>query len=174
MARTAIKPTGVERPFGEEELIVSKTNLKGHITYANDVFLRLSKFSQKEAMGAPHSLIRHPDMPRCVFKLLWDTIEAKKGIFAYVLNMARDGDHYWVFAHVTPTLDAQQNIVGFHSNRRKPDPAQVEKVKGLYAALLAEEIRHDNRKDGMLRGYDMLMSVLKDKGLDYDEFVFAI
>jgi len=169
-----VKPTGRESPFGEEELIVSKTDLKGRITYANDVFLRVAQFPLKEVIGAPHSLIRHPDMPRCVFKLLWDTIQAKKEIFAYVLNMARDGDHYWVFAHVTPTFDAQQNIVGYHSNRRKPFPAQVEKVKPLYAALLAEENRHDSRKDGMARGYEMLVGMLKEKGLDYDEFVFTI
>lgn len=174
MAAVAIRPTGRECPFGEEELIVSKTNLKGHITYANDVFLRLSKFPIKEVIGAPHSLIRHPDMPRCIFKLLWDTIEAKKEIFAYVLNMARDGDHYWVFAHVTPTFDSQQNIIGFHSNRRKPNPDQIAKVGGLYRALLAEENRHPNRKDGMSRGYEMLTATLKNAGLDYDEFVFSI
>jgi PAS domain S-box-containing protein len=174
MVAVAVRPTGKECPFGEEELIVSKTNLKGHITYANDVFLRLSKFSRKELIGAPHSLIRHPDMPRCVFKLLWDTIEAKQEIFAYVLNMARDGDHYWVFAHVTPTFDAQRNIIGYHSNRRKPNPEQVAKVKGLYEALLVEESRHSNRKDGMQRGYEMLVATLKGAGLDYDEFVFSI
>jgi PAS domain S-box-containing protein len=174
MARTTIKPTGIECPFGDEELIVTKTDLKGHITYANDVFLRLAKYSLKEALGAPHSLIRHPDMPRCVFKLLWDTIEAKKEIFAYVLNMARDGDHYWVFAHVTPTLDAERNIVGYHSNRRKPNPAQVDKVKELYAVLRAEESKPHSRKDGMQLGYELLMNMLKNKGLDYDEFVFAI
>jgi len=172
MARI-VKPTGRESPFGEEELIVSKTDLKGRITYANDVFLRVAQFPLNEVIGAPHSLIRHPDMPRCVFKLLWDTIQAKKEIFAYVLNMAHNGDHYWVFAHVTPTFDARQNIVGYHSNRRKPTPAQVEKVKPLYAALLAEENRHD-RKDGMVRGYEILAGMLKEKGLGYDEFVFAI
>jgi PAS domain S-box-containing protein len=174
MAAAAIKPTGRECPFGEDELIVTKTNLKGHITYANDVFLRLSKYPTKQVMGAPHSLIRHPDMPRCIFKLLWDSIQAKKEIFAYVVNMAMDGDHYWVFAHVTPTLDAQQNVVGFHSNRRKPNPEQVAKIKDLYGKLRAEEQRHDNRKDGMLRGYDMLMDMLKEKGLEYDEFIFSI
>jgi PAS domain S-box-containing protein len=174
MAAAAIKPTGRECPFGEEELIVTKTDLKGHITYANDVFLRLSKYPTKQVMGAPHSLIRHPDMPRCIFKLLWDTIQAKKEIFAYVVNMAMDGDHYWVFAHVTPTLDAQQNVVGFHSNRRKPNPDQVAKIKDLYRTLRAEEERHDNRKDGMLRGYDMLMAMLKEKGLEYDEFIFSV
>lgn len=174
MTARPIKPTGVESPYTEDELIVTKTDLKGHITYANDVFLRLSKYPPGEVLGAPHSLIRHPSMPRCIFKLLWETIQAKKEIFAYVVNMAQNGDHYWVFAHVTPTLDAQQNVVGFHSNRRKPNPEQIEKIKPLYAKLVEEENRYDSRKDGMLRGYEMLMDMLKEKGLGYDEFVFAI
>jgi PAS domain S-box-containing protein len=117
----AIRPTGIENILGEEELIVSKTDLKGRITYANDVFIRMAKYSWKELVGAPHSLVRHPQMPRCVFKLLWDTLQAKQEIFAYVVNLAKDGSHYWVFAHVTPTLDDDGNIVGYHSNRRKPD-----------------------------------------------------
>jgi len=174
MGAPVIAPTGRESPFAEEELIVSKTDLKGRITYANDVFLRVAKYSIRELIGAPHSLIRHPDMPRCVFKLLWDTIEAKQEIFAYVLNMARDGGHYWVFAHVTPTFDAQHNIIGYHSNRRKPDAGQVAKIKPLYSALLAEENRVTNRKDGMQRGYEMLVATLKDARLDYDEFVFSL
>ena len=149
MVKTLVRPTGIECSFGEEELIVSKTDLKGRVTYANDVFVRMSKFPMQELMGAPHSLIRHPDMPRCVFKLLWDTVEAKQEIFAYVINMARNGDHYWVFAHVTPTFDANRIIIGYDSNRRKPERAQVEKVKPLYAALLAEEARYANGKDGL-------------------------
>lgn len=174
MARAAIQPTGVESPFGEDELIVSKTDLKGRLTYVNDVFLRLSRYSLKEVIGAPHSIIRHPEMPRCVFKLLWDTIQARKEIFAYVINMASNGDHYWVFAHVTPTFDAHDNVAGYHSNRRKPNPDQVAKVKDLYAGLLTEENRYENRKEGMQRGYQTLMQTLKDKGVDYDEFVFAL
>ncbi|MGE3936657.1 MAG: PAS domain-containing protein [Rhodospirillaceae bacterium] len=174
MAAAEITPTGRECPFGDEELIVTKTDLKGHITYANDVFLRLSKYPISEVIGAPHCLIRHPEMPRCIFQLLWDTIQAKKEIFAYVVNMARDGDHYWVFAHVTPTLDAQRNVTGFHSNRRKPNPEQVAAIKVLYGQLLAEENRHANRKDGMMRGYELLMDTLKNKGLDYDEFIFTV
>jgi PAS domain S-box-containing protein len=174
MARTAVRPTGIECPYTENELIVSKTDLKGRLTYANDVFLRLAKYPRSEVIGAPHSLIRHPDMPRCVFKLLWDTIQTKKELFAYIVNMARDGDHYWVFAHVTPTLDGDRNIIGFHSNRRKPDSAQLDKIKPIYAKLLAEENRHDSRKDGMLRSYDMLMGMLNEKGADYDEFVFSL
>ncbi|WP_374384859.1 PAS domain-containing protein [Dongia sp.] len=174
MARANILPTGVECPYGPEELIVSKTNLKGRITYANDVFLRLARYSAAEVIGAPHNLIRHPDMPRSIFKLLWESIQAKKEIFAYVLNMAKNGDHYWVFAHVTPTLDSKRNVTGFHSNRRKPDPVQIDRVKPLYAQILAEEKRHDSRKDGMLRGVECLSDVLKSKGVDYDEFVFSL
>ena len=82
MARIEVAPSGRESPFGEDEIIVSKTDLKGRITYANDVFLRVSAYSLNEVVGAPHSIIRHPEMPRCVFKLFWDTIAAGKEIFA--------------------------------------------------------------------------------------------
>jgi len=173
MARAAVKPTGRESHFGQEEIIVSKTDLKGRITYANHVFERVSQFSIPELAGAPHSLVRHPDMPRCVFKLLWDTIQAPKEIFAYVLNMAKNGDHYWVFAHVTPSLDKARNVVGNHSNRRKPDAAQVDKIAPLYADLLREEGRHANGKDGMNAAHERLVGLLRDKGIEYDEFIFS-
>lgn len=172
--RRSTKPTGIECPYTEDELIVSKTDLKGRITYANSVFARLAKYRLSELIGAPHSIVRHPDMPRCIFKLLWDTIQSKQELFAYVVNMARDGDHYWVFAHVTPTFDSKGEVIGYHSNRRKPDPAQIAKIKPLYATLLAEENRHDSRKDGMLRGHDLLLNILREKGLAYDEFIFTV
>jgi PAS domain S-box-containing protein len=173
MTRT-VQPTGIENVLGEEELIVSKTDLKGRITYANDVFVRLAKYSYSELMGAPHSLIRHPDMPRCVFKLLWDTLQSGQEIFAYVVNLAKDGSHYWVFAHVTPTLDDRGNIVGYHSNRRRPDRAPIERITPIYNALSAEEARHANAKDGMRASFDMMVGLLKEQGVGYDEFVLSL
>jgi PAS domain S-box-containing protein len=170
----AIQPTGVENLLGEEELIVSKTDLKGRITYANDVFIRMAKYSWKELMGAPHSLIRHPEMPRSVFKLLWDTLQSRQEIFAYVVNLAKDGSHYWVFAHVTPTFDERGNIVGYHSNRRKPDAAQIERIKPIYKALCAEEARHANAKDGMHASFEAMVGLLKQQGVGYDEFVLSL
>ena len=170
----AVRPTGVENLLGEEELIVSKTDLKGRITYANDVFIRMAKYPWKELMGAPHSLIRHPDMPRCVFKLLWDTLEAGQEIFAYVVNLAADGSHYWVFAHVTPSLDEQGSIVGYHSNRRKPERAPIERIKPIYALLREEEARHANAKEGMRAGFDTMIAYLKQQGVGYDEFVLSL
>jgi PAS domain S-box-containing protein len=169
-----VRPTGVENLLGEEELIVSKTDLKGRIIYANDIFFRLAKYSYTELMGAPHSLIRHPDMPRCVFKLLWDTLQSKREIFAYVVNLAKDGGHYWVFAHVTPTFDQRGNVVGYHSNRRKPDSGPIERIKPIYKALCEEEGRHANAKEGMRAGSDMMMDLLGKKGLAYDEFVLSL
>jgi PAS domain S-box-containing protein len=174
MVQTLVRPTGVEHMLGEEELIVSKTDLKGRITYANDVFIRMAKYAARELIGAPHSIIRHPDMPRCVFKLLWDTIEAKQEIFAYVVNLAADGSHYWVFAHITPTLDHSGNIVGYHSNRRKPDRAPIERIKPLYKLLCEEEARHVNAKEGMRASYRLMIDYLKQQGVAYDQFVLSL
>ena len=169
-----IRPTGVENLLGEEELIVSKTDLKGRITYANDVFIRMAKYSYNELMGAPHSLIRHPDMPRCVFKLLWDTLAAGKEIFAYVVNRARNGDHYWVFAHVTPSFDAEGRVIGYYSSRRVPERSALEKVIPLYRQLLDIENSHADRKKGMEAGFAAVLALLAEKGIGYDEFVFSL
>lgn len=174
MSARRIEPTGRESPFGDEEIIVSKTDVKGRITYANDVFLRVAGYSARDILGQPHSIIRHPDMPRAVFKLLWGTIEAGNEIFAYVLNMASNGDHYWVFAHVTPSFDAAGKIVGYHSNRRKPEPAQIAKIAPLYRTLLDEERAAPDRKVGMNRTYDRLVAELQAKRVSYDQFAFSI
>jgi PAS domain S-box-containing protein len=174
MLHHAAKPSGQESPMDENEIIVTKTDLKGRITYANDVFLRISQLSNKQAIGQPHNLIRHPEMPRCVFKLLWDALEAKEEIFAYVVNMATNGDHYWVLAHVTPSFDAAGNVVGYHSMRRKPEKAQIETIIPLYKSLLAEEQKIASRKESLVQSSTKFLDLLKQKGLRYDQFVLAI
>ena len=170
-----ISLTGVERMFGRDEIIVSKTDLKGRITYANKVFIRLAGYTEEELLGAPHSIVRHPDMPRCVFKLLWDTIGTGKEIFAYVINKSKNGDHYWVFAHVTPNFNASGQITGYHSSRRVANRRILnEVIIPLYKNLCEEERRHSNAKDGMARGGEMLAALLKEKGAAYDELVFSL
>ena len=167
--------TGVERFFDEDDIIVSKTDLKGRITYANRVFLEVAGYSERELLGAPHSIIRHPDMPRAVFKLLWDTIEAGKEIFAYVINRAKNGDHYWVYAHVTPSYGPTGEIVGYHSNRRVPDNDIVNNViVPLYAQLREVERAHANAKEGMKASVDAVVALLGEKGVSYDEFVMSL
>lgn len=167
-----IKPTGNEVFFDQDDLIVSKTNLKGHITYANDTFLKVAGYTEAEVMGQPHNLIRHPDMPRCVFKLLWDTLQAGTEIFAYVVNLTKCGDHYWVLAHVTPSYDQNGGIVGYHSTRRVPNPQTVQNIiVPLYRDLVQIEESHINRKEGMEASFQKVLEVLADKNVPYDEFV---
>lgn len=169
-----ITPTGIERVMGDHDIIVSKTDLKGRITYANDIFCKIADYQVGDVMDQPHSMIRNPMMPRCVFKLLWDSIQQGNEIFAYVNNLAKNGDHYWVLAHVTPSFDGNGKITGYHSNRRKPTRSAINTISALYKTLLDEENRHSNRKDGMMAGYNMLLNILKEKGMDYDALVLSL
>ncbi|WP_299374952.1 PAS domain-containing protein [uncultured Kiloniella sp.] len=166
--------TNKERFFDNDDIIVSKTDLKGRIIYANQTFLDIADYKEKEVLGQPHSLIRHPDMPRSVFKLLWDTLQNGQEIFAYVKNRAKNGDHYWVIAHVTPSRNAQGKVIGYHSNRRVPDRAVLdETIIPLYQELLAIEQKSD-RKTGLENSYTKLANVLHDQGMAYDEFIANI
>jgi hypothetical protein len=113
-------------------------------------------------------------MPRSVFKLLWDRIEAGQEIFAYVKNRTKGGGHYWVLAHVTPSLDDKGRILGYHSNRRFPKAAALAVIEPLYRELRAIEEKPDNRKDGLKTAYDRLNAMLQEKGLGYDEFVLSL
>lgn len=164
--------TGVERFFDDDEIIVSKTDIKGRITYCNDVFLRISGYRESELLGQPHNIIRHPDMPRCIFALLWETIQDGREIFAYVVNRSKNGDHYWVNAHVTPSRNGAGQVVAYHSNRRVPDRAILEnRIIPLYRDLLAEERRHASGKDAMAASGAMVADMLKTAGKQYDEFI---
>jgi len=174
MARAAIQPTGRQVTFGENEVIVSKTDLKGHITYCNDVFLRISGYTEQELLGHPHSIIRHPGMPGCIFKLLWDTLRSGHELFAYVNNMTKTGDGYWVLAHVTPSFNGDGKVVGYHSNRRSPYSDALPKVQALYDRLLAEEAHHSNRTAAVQASYDLLMADLRSAGVTYDQYVFSL
>ncbi len=166
--------TGIERPVHDDEIIVSKTDAKGRITYCNDVFIRLAGYSERELIGQAHNIIRHPSMPRCIFKLLWETIASGKELFAYVVNRSKNGDHYWVLAHVTPDFDASGAIIGYHSFRRSTSRAAIAVVEQLYARLLAEEGRHAERKVGQQAASALLATILADKGISYDEFVLSL
>lgn len=174
MAPPTVRPTGIERTFGIDEIIVSKTDLKGRITYANDVFIRVAQFTEAELLGQPHNIIRHPGMPRCVFQFLWDTIQAGNEIFAYVVNQAKSGDHYWVFAHVTPSYDDHGTMIGYHSNRRVPNREAVNKVKGLYDHLLQIEKQHRLPKDQIAHSLPALVELLESQNTTYEKFIFTL
>ncbi len=168
-----ITPTTVERVMREDDFIVSMTDTKGRITYGNRIFIEFSGYSEQELLGAQHNIIRHPDMPRAVFKLLWDKIQNKEECFAYVKNMSKDGGFYWVFTNVTPTFDPRGDITGYFSVRRKPKMSGIQAVTPLYAAMLEAE-RKAGPANAIEASTKILVDLLKEKGMSYDELVLAI
>jgi PAS domain S-box-containing protein len=169
-----IQPSGRERTFSENDIIVSKTDLQGRITYANHLFLEIAGYTEEEVLGQPHNVIRHPDMPQCIFKLLWDTVGQGQEIFAYVKNMCKNGDHYWVFAHVTPTFNDDHAIIGYHSNRRVPARDHVRLFENIYQQLCSEERRHSDWRQGLETAGQMLMRKISEKNMTCAEFVFSV
>jgi len=170
----SITPTGQEKTFRPNEIIVSKTDPQGRLTYVNRLFVEISGYEERDLIGQPHNIIRHPEMPRSVFRLLWDRIANGEEIFAYVVNLSADGSHYWVLAHVTPTLDSAGRIIGYHSNRRTPDRSTLVVIQDLYARLLAVESRHPSTKDAVEAGKELLEAELVAAGQTYDEFVWSL
>lgn len=166
-------PSGVERRLGAEELIVTKTDLQGRITYANEVFLRISALEEAETLGQPHNLIRHPEMPRGVFHRLWATLRDGREMFAYVKNLATDGAHYWVLAHVTPSIDATGRPCGYHSNRRAPTWAGIPAVEEVYRHVLAAE-RGLGAREAAVAGDAALDHLLAQRGLTYEAWVWSL
>lgn len=166
--------TGRERRFDKDEIIVSKTDTKGRITYANNVFLSIADYTEAEVINQPHSILRHPEMPRCVFKLFWDTLTSNNEIFAYVINRTKYGDHYWVLAHVTPTYGPNGETIEYHSTRRVPNENALGFIMQLYATLNAEEAKHANAKEGMNAGTALLHSTLEQQGKTYLELIYEL
>jgi PAS domain S-box-containing protein len=165
-----VTPTDREIIMDENDFIVSKTDLKGRITYANRIFMRMAGYTEQELLNVQHNIIRHPDMPRGVFRLLWNTIESGQECFAYVKNMAKNGDYYWVFANVTADHDSNGKPIGYFSVRRKPTRSGIESITPIYQEMLQIERQAGpaNAPDASL---NWLKGVLKGKGTTYEEFI---
>ncbi|MFQ3790433.1 PAS domain-containing protein, partial [Halomonas sp. A29] len=123
-----------EFPLGDEHLLITRTDLEGRITYANSAFLEVSGYSHEEVIGAPHNLIRHPDMPPGAFADLWKTIKNGDTWQGVVKNRRKDGDHYWVQATVTPIFE-DGKCQGYTSVRTRVEPAIAEAAARAYAQL---------------------------------------
>jgi PAS domain S-box-containing protein len=136
-ART-VYATAIEVPFPEGRLIVSRTDLQGIITHANDAFVEMSGWQREELIGAPHHILRHPDMPKLAFKGLWDDVAAGKKWHGYVKNLRKDGSYYWVYATAVPNIRNGQ-IVGYTSVRRKPSRTRINELVPVYRQWLEQE-----------------------------------
>lgn len=168
-----ITPLDRERVMREEDFIVSKTDAKGRITYANRIFMEFAGYTERELLGVQHNIVRHPDMPRAVFKMMWETLQTGDEFFGYVKNMASDGSFYWTFANVTSTPDGQGSIKGYYSVRRKPRKDAVTYFSSLYEKMLARE-REVGPKLAIEASRTLLEETYTSQNMGYDEFVLAL
>lgn len=169
-----IIPTLHELQLGDNEFIVTKTDEVGKITYANPVFIALSGYSEQELLGKQHSIVRHPDMPRAVFHLLWSTIKSGAEFHGYVKNLSKDGSFYWVIATITPSFSPETGkIIGFYSVRRKPDRQKLAVIQDLYREMLTAEKRVQDRQ-AIAAGHAVLDTVLKNADKDYYEYILTL
>ncbi len=168
--KAKVEPKNVEAPFNEDEMFFSITDKKGIILSGNPVFVRVSKYDYDELIGKPHNVVRHPDMPRTIFKLFWDYIQNGKPIVAYVKNLTKDGSYYWVLATAFPVYDEEGNIVRYLSIRIKPKSKFFDIVKEIY-----REIKKVEFVDGIEKGLELLLKRLKELGYkSYDEFMWNV
>jgi PAS domain S-box-containing protein len=168
-----VTPTQQEVLMAQNDIIISKTDLTGRITYVNRTFMRIADFSEPEVLGVQHNVVRHPDMPRGAFKLLWDTLQHEQEFFGYVKNITSKGDFYWVFANITPDRDATGKIVGYFSVRRAPGKEAVATMQGIYQEMLTVE-KQAGSANAPSASINFLQAKLKSLGTTYDKFVLSL
>ncbi|MDM5271228.1 PAS domain-containing protein [Sulfurovum sp. zt1-1] len=133
------RPEPIDEEFKfEQGLIVSSTDQKGIITYANRKFCEIANYSRGELVGKNHNIVRHPDMPKAAFQELWDTIKSGKEWTGVVKNLRKDGKYYWVYSHITP-IEKDGEIVGYTAARRPASQTEINEIIPVYKELLEKE-----------------------------------
>lgn len=156
--------TNVEYSLKETDSIVSKTDLKGVITYINEDFLRISGFTRAELIGAPHNIVRHPDMPEEAFADLWKAMEENRPWTGLVKNRCKNGDFYWVLTNATPFYE-NNRLAGYMSVRSKPSREQVSAADGVYRLFKEGKAGNLKIRDGKVVKSTVLEKLNPFKGL---------
>ena len=159
--------------IAEDDFIVSKTDPKGKITYCNRVFMKIAGYQEDELLNQPHNIIRHPDMPRSVFRFMWNTLQEGKEFFGIVKNRTKSGGYYWAFANVTPSYDANNLLLGYYSVRRCPTRESVTAMESLYREMLTEEQKHSSAQKAMDASMELLHKFIEKTGQTYEEFILS-
>ncbi len=172
--KSAITPNNTERRLGDEDFIVTKTDTIGRITYANRIFMEIAGYPEHELLGVQHNIIRHPDMPRGVFRFMWNTLKAGEEFFGFAKNLSADGGFYWVFANITPDYDKNHKLQGYYSVRRNPPRSALEVLTPIYQEMLAIEKR-SSVKEAPDKSLEYLYEVVKQTGAkNYDSLVLSL
>jgi PAS domain S-box-containing protein len=165
-----------ETIVGEFDLLVTKTDKKGRLTYTSKAFQRIAELTEAEMLGQPHNIIRHPDMPRAVFYHLWTYINKGEEVFAFVKNRTKSGGFYWVLAHVTPitSMDTGETY-GYHSSRRRMPPHVRSDVEALYENLRKVEAGISHPKEAAIAAHKALFEKIgAQSSIDYTKWLFNL
>jgi len=158
-------PTDIEHEVSSVDIIVSKSDAEGNITYANPIFMKISGYTTGELLDKPHSILRHPDMPKVIFKYLWDNLKEGKNVNAFVKNLCKDGGYYWVLAQIKVSTNPDSSFRNYMSTRKCITQGAKEAISGLYAKLLEIE-----KSDGVEASEKALMDFLADNGQSTETF----
>ena len=155
-----------EIKFSKKKFIVSKTDIKGKIIFINKNFSEISKYTEAELIGAPHNVLRHPDMPKAVFYLVWQNLLAGNKISGVIKNLAKDGRYYWVIADLEPKFDSRGEITALTAFRRAAPQDVIDTTEELYETMLEIEKKH-----GMEKSLAYLEGFLEENEMNYNEFI---
>jgi len=159
-------PINKEIIIPDDQVLISVTDPKGNIIEANDIFIKVSGYSEDELVGSSHNIIRHPDMPKIMFKIVWDHIMDKENVMAVVKNLAKDGKYYWVVTDFVTRVDADRNIINYTAYRRPVHDKVKQAVIPLYKALCAiEDVAGMNAAEKFLNDY------FEERDLNYDDMI---
>ena len=153
-----------------DDLIVSKTDPKGRITYANRRFMEIAGYSTPELLGRPHNIIRHQDMPRGAFRFMWKTLQSGQEFFGYVKNRTATGNYYWVFANVTPDYTVSSQLAGYFSVRRRPNRAALALIIDWYHQMRKIEADTSPARAAEV-SMQWLVEQIENQGVGYKQLI---
>ena len=169
---TVERPTPIDKEVGwnKSQVVISETDVYGRITNVNDVFCNVCGYSPEEMIGQPHSIIRHPDMPKLVFKLLWDNLKVGNNFIGVIKNLAKSGEYYWVITDFEMRRDATGNITHYIARRKSVPKAVIEN----YVAPLYETSLKLEKVGGMELSSRFFKNYLAKQGKDYIDFIIDV
>ncbi len=164
-----MKITNKEKKFDSHQMIVSKTDAKGTILFANENFIKISGYREDELVGKPHSLLRHPHMPKAIYHYMWKKLKEGKNVRIPLKNRTKSGDHYWVTTDFEIRRNRDGEIEGYIAFRHAAPRHLIKEIEPLYT-----ELRDIETKLSLFAAVQHLESMLAGKGMDFDEYIKEI
>ena len=159
-------PINKEIKFNKKKFIVSKTDIKGNITFVNKNFCDISGYNEEELIGISHNILRHPDMPRAIFFLIWSSLLRGEAVSGVIKNLAKSGKYYWVIADFDVKKDKDGNIKSLTAFRRSAPQQVIDTIEELYETMLNIEKRR-----GIKGSLSYLEAYLEEHNMNYDQFL---